>query len=354
MRVTIAPVRELVIVIADLYLTAGADGAGAQAPGEWGDIAGIESLSRFGVRHTLAHGWRAWLAQVMGCAALGEACAACVAGAALPAWRAPPAPGACWIATPVHLSAGLTRVHLSHEGLLRLEATELQRLAETFADTFGADGTTLTALPCGELLLGTPGVAPVPTAEPARLAGGMVTQVLPGGAPAAPLRRLMAETEMWLHGQALNAARSARGALPVTALWPWGAQGSTALPGPRAHGTPPQAFGRDAWLAGAAQLLGGSCQVEVVFEQLLAAMSDEGAKLVLRVADEMQEGAAGTGVAEALARLDALFIVPALAALRKGELGAVTLLLNDVCVRMGRASRWRVWRRRRPGLKGFA
>ena len=83
------------------------------------------------------------------------------------------------------------------------------------------------ALPCGDFLLSTPEIAAVASAEPARFAGAAVP-ALPAGAAAAPLRRRVAEIEMWLHDHALNAGAPARGAPPVSALWPWGAARRTA------------------------------------------------------------------------------------------------------------------------------
>jgi hypothetical protein len=49
-------VRELVIVIQDLYLPE------APAAGVPLALPGLEFVARFGTRVSLAHGWRAWLA----------------------------------------------------------------------------------------------------------------------------------------------------------------------------------------------------------------------------------------------------------------------------------------------------
>jgi hypothetical protein len=47
-------------------------------------------------------------------------------------------------------------------------------------------------------------------------------------------------------------------------------------------------------------------------------------------------------------------VLPALAALRSGAVARTTLVLNDRCATMTRGSRFRLWRRRRAGLAGFA
>src|SRR2546423_996126 len=222
--VTIAPVREIVIVIADLYLPQGAAAVAGAAPG-------IERALRFGERAALEHGWREWLAHELGRADLAGAAPACVAAAELaPAGPPAGASGTLWIATPLHLSAGAARAVLDHRGVLRLPPAELAALAAAFQDTFGPSGFTLMPLSSGGFLLRTVGIAAVATTEPARCAGGDLAAALPSGPAAAPLRRLLVEIEMWLHGQALNEARRRRGEPPGMTLWPWGAPGRAGRP----------------------------------------------------------------------------------------------------------------------------
>src|SRR5215470_17969075 len=105
---TIAPVRELVIVIPDLYLPphmqAARDAAVLRG------LAGIEYLARYGARTRLASGWLDWVASACGRADLVGAAPARLAAAALAAPTRGHS-GTLWLASPVHLSAGLTRVH---------------------------------------------------------------------------------------------------------------------------------------------------------------------------------------------------------------------------------------------------
>ena len=93
--------------------------------------------------------------------------------------------GTSWIATPVHLSAGLSQVHLDHRGLLHLGEAQRAALAASFATEFGASGLTLAPLESGEFLLHGAGLDAVPTTEPARCAGGEVAAALPHGPAAA-------------------------------------------------------------------------------------------------------------------------------------------------------------------------
>src|SRR5437588_407621 len=202
---------------------------------------------------------------------------------------------------------------------------------------------------------GSPAPAAVPTLEPARWAGGDVAVALPRGAGAAPLRRFLSEVEMWLHAQELNDTRRRRGDPPVTTLWPWGATGEPAPPERRATRGAPLAFGREAYLRGLWQLLGSECRgLPGRFEDVASAASAAGAVLSVEVGAELERDAESTR-ADALSRLDARFVSPALEALRRGEVEGVTLIANDTLVSLRRHSHLRVWRRARAaGLAGFA
>jgi hypothetical protein len=343
-------VREIVIVIADLYLAPGAAGAVAAAAA----VPGIATLGRFGVRTRLARGWRDWLARVVERTDLADVAPACVAAAALPPAQAAVGEAVTsWIATPVQLTAGLARVDLDPRGILRLPPPELSALAAEFGRTFATSGFTLTPLPSGELLLRTPGIAPAETTEPARCTGVGVQQALPRGPAAAPLRRLIAEVEMWLHTLPSNEDRRLRGQPPVTALWPWGATGRIVHPVRIKNDAVAAAFGRDAWLEGLWSLQGSACGA---LPQHLAEALDapwERCVLVTEGGGELQRAAHGT-LGDALARLDGRFVSPALQALRRGKLSAVTLVVNDTQVRVQRHSLLKLWRRAGAGLESFA
>ncbi len=340
---------EIVIVIADLYLAHEAPLAAAAARGA---LPGIESAARFGDRTSLVHGWRAWLAGSLGRADLAAVAPARIA--AMTAGVARRTTSTSWIATPLHLSAHRARTHLEHHGILRLPPEELTALAEAFGFSFASSGFVLTSLPSGEFVLETPGVGAIATTEPARWVGGDIAEALPRGAAAAALRRFLSEIEMWLHGQELNEARRRRGEPPVTTLWPWGAEGqSLPLERREAPATPP-ALGSDAWLGGLWQLLGGVCRpLPARFEDVAATARASGAVLVVELGRELQGDAQRT-LADAMAHLDARFVSPALDALRRGEIAGVTLIANDMLLRLHRRSHLRLWRRGRAGLESFA
>ena len=340
--VTIPPVHELVIVLTDLYLPEAHPQLAADVPVA---LPGIEQAGRYGERVALSAGWRAWLARRLGREDLAALAPARIAAALLPASGEPQ-----WLATPVHLSAGLSRVHLEHRGLLRLSEPEQAALTHAFAHTFAGSGFTLAGLPCGEFVLQAPGIRAVPTSEPARCAGGEIAAALPHGSEAAPLRRAAAEIEMWLHGAEMNALRTRLGRPSVNALWLWGGGDGAAAPAPRTLLPAPLGFGSDAYLDGLWRLLGQRCRP---LPQDLAAVLSAGANapavLALSVAAELQQSPQ-LSFAQALGALDARFIAPALAALRGGTLARVTLVANDTALSVRRGSALRIWRRGRPGL----
>jgi hypothetical protein len=340
-------VDEAVIVIADLYLQPGE--LTPEIAAAAGSLPGLEYAGRFGERERLSAGWRDWLARRLGRGDLAGVSVAAVAGAAVPHDRNAAA-ATRWIATPVALVAGLTRVHLERGGIMRLAPAEQAALAEDFHHAFAGAGVTLQSLSDGQFLAVTEHLAATETVEPARCAGAELA--VPRGRAAAPLLRLAAEIEMWLHGTAFNAARSARGEPPVTGLWLWGATGE-ALPaaaaqrpvvangGARRKVT---AFGSDAFVAGLVHLDGG--MLEALPEQSETVFAAPRAGLTVVVAQ-----LAATREASVL---DARLVRPALAALDAGALGSLTLIANDARVTLGRRSGLRRWRRARPGLAAFA
>jgi hypothetical protein len=346
-------VREIVMVVTDVYLPRAAEEAPSSLITDAHRLPGFERAARFGSRTALPHGWRRWLAQHLGRDDLGELATAAVAAAALGP-RAPAAGPTEWIATPVHLSAGLTRVHLDHRGLLELAPPEQATLAADFQRTFAPTGAELLPLASGDFLLRTPEIAALAAIEPARRAGMEVADALPRAAAAGGFRRLLAEIEMWLHVQPLNEARRRQGAPPVTTLWLWGAEGRIIRAERQSQpAVAAVAFGRDPWLQGAIALLGGV--VERLPAEFVPLSATEKAPLgvwALEVGGELRQAGVDT-VGQALERLDARFIVPALDALRSGTIERLTLLVNDIALTLTRRSRWRVWRRAQAGLGGY-
>jgi len=352
-------VREIVIVIRDLYLEpeqAGRDSRRA-APSAKDAAAlevapGIGQLARFGDRAGLPEGWRTWTAHWLGVPQYADAPAASVAAAAL---EDSPADGAVWLATPVHLTAGMTSLHFDRRSVLRLQEAELHRLAASFRDTFRGSGFDLLPLGSGELLLTAPeGSLGATTTEPARLLLTSVAEGLPMGGGSRALRQLSAEIEMWLYGHPVNDERSRHGDPTVATLWLWGGGASAVFrPAPAPRETMDAGYGSDAYLRGLWRLAGGETRPMPV--DWMAVIGEPHAQRALAVVEvaELLHANGSWSLADAVADIDRRLISPSLAALRRGKLDRLVLLANDRRLTLRPGDRWRLWRRMRTAPHGL-
>jgi hypothetical protein len=377
--------REIVIVISDLYFPARETGLAteperASAEGASGTLPGFEHAARFGQKRVIEGGWRPWLARWLGRNDLADVAPAVIAAAALSTITGTPAgaendspayPGAtaaklpsdssAWIATPAHLIAGLTSLHLDRRSILRLPIADLESLAKDFNHVFVDADLSLTPLSSGDFLLQGPGTLTGSTTEPARALVADLEAALPKGSNARSLKRLGAELEMWLHASPLNETRQRAGQLPVSTLWLWGGGPRSTASAHRAPLLDPPsntradvAFGTDPYLAGLWHLRGGS-QIRALPDQLNSQPGQPDAQrtlLVTEVTPLLQKNP-HCSVLEALADLDRRFLTPALAALRQGDIESVVILANDIEVRLRRHDRLKLWRRRQSALMGL-
>ena len=397
--------HEIVIVISDLYLAQAPSGRASGlvqgqletppgAPGS-GAFPGIEHVARFGERTALEGGWRPWLARWLGrgdlanvapgvIAAVGvvsagagavpaavgaehpaadavsiaaDGVSAGPAASAASAGAESPPDSTAWIATPVHLIAGLTSLHLDRRSILRLPTADLEGFALDFNRAFGDSGLRLTPLAAGDFLMQGPATLTAATTEPARALVADLEASLPKGNDAKALKRLGAELEMWLHAHPLNETRRRRGELPVSTLWLWG--GTPAQPGRAqvlAAGDSPSAanttvpFGNDPYLIGLCRLHGDT--THLLPDQLTDLLTDprpQRAVLVIEVTTMLYLNPHWT-VLEALAEIDRRFVSPAIVGLGEGSVESVVLLANDTHWRVRRRDRLKLWRRAHPGI----
>ena len=261
----------------------------------------------------------------------------CVTGAA----DAPPAPGAAalyaqagrvaapWVcmATPVSYVAAMTTVRLPPDGCLRLSGVDARRLAADFNRVFVAGGQRLFAADDGSLCCSFDARLTVETRDPVTVQGGEIGSSLPAGPDGARLRGLMSEIEMWLYEHALNAQRTARGELPISALWLWGGGETLAELAPL-----------PAWLAGRDPLFSAWSTRRV-------SAPEPGSGIVLL---ETAPGGEGWAAAEAL------WLAPALDALAEGRIASLELSAGARRYSLGARWRWRWWRRSRPWWESLA
>ena len=241
-----------------------------------------------------------------------------------------------WLATPVHYVAGIDTLRLHPAGVLRFSDAEQASLAEDFARTFDGSGWELLATGHRDLLLAGPPQQPFDTLDPVSLLGQDPAAGWSRTQAAAPLRRLAAEVEMWLHGHALNHQREAAGQLAATGLWFWGGGAQPAALRARAPG---QLWADDAFAQGLWQLLGADAQA--LPDDLMAAPF---------VAEDLTVlwPLPGDDAVGALQRLERHWLAPALQQLQRGQRATLCLVAGGCSWTLTRPKLRRFWRRSQP------
>lgn len=323
MTATIRQVSAVVLILADLYATRLAPEASAALP----RLIALERWLARGQRIEPDMDWRSWLLSAYGNAngllSLGGVAAVGSLGVTHSDQH-------YWLATPIHAVAGLDTVHLHPAGLLYLDNAQQQHLVSDFARVFANSGWELHATGRRELLLAGPAIQSLQSEDPGRWLGARLGPAAPVGSLAAPLRRMAAELEMWLHGHAVNRARLARGLPAVTGLWLWGG-------GPALRVAPhplPNLLGND--LVAAALWRMGSGTAQPLPDTFGAAPRTGDTVAILPV-----------GGAEALHGIEERWIAPVMAAVGSGALHEAQLLIAGQRVLLKRVHGWRVWRRAR-------
>lgn len=346
---------EVAIILADLYLAANGQGGvnDRQAAVPRDALPALARIARFAGVSALSGGWRDWLAGWLGRSDLGATCnatPAVIAAAALPeltGW------GSVWLATPLHLIAGLTSVHLDYRGLLKLDAASLAALCQDFDAAFAMRGFALHQLPGGGLLASGPEFANLPqTWDPARLLGGGICGSTVQGPGAAQLLMLGAELEMWLHAHPLNAARARRREPPLTTLWIWGggrplSPQQTVPPPSVAHpaATFMTVFGEDPVVAGLCGLSGARLRPPALSaHEILSSGAARTAAVIELFHTEKPQPAT---LMDLLQHLDEMVLAPVITALKDGVIRQLTLVANDRCSVLTARDGLRFWRRSR-------
>lgn len=215
------------------------------------------------------------------------------------------------------------RLHFSERSLLvddprhlHLTDAEATALAASLAPTFSA---------LGQLEVITPGAwnlrltAAAPAFQALPEIAGRSPAPLPSGAAHAPWRHGLNEAQMILHTHPVNQARAAAGQPVVNSLWPWGA-GRLPTGGVSAHD---MLWSNNPVAQGIARLLRIECA------SLPYRYSPGAARAPLGVLDTMEHPACNGDALlwrDELARFEADWLAPILAALRAGRLDALHLL----------------------------
>lgn len=294
-------------------------------------------LARAADPPAVAPEWRRWVQERLGIR---------IDGPALPIARIARGREGHWLlATPVHLVAGMERVHMHPEGALALEAGDRAELERSFTATFGESGMRLEFDERGEGFIEMPHGVDATTHDPSDAQGRVVDEYLPEGPDAGALRRLTTEIQMWLHTLPLNAAREAAGRLPVNALWLWGAaRGEPAVALPASL---PALWSTDAYLVGLWRAAGETAAGP---GEAVSLWLGRGAR---RTAATLSLATLGT-TAAGLAEIDGDWFEPIAHAFTLKRLDEVELWVAGRSVLLSRRDRWRFWRRVRPWYEVLA
>ncbi len=287
-------------------------------------------------RLPVAADWRAGVLSALRGSIGAEAIpAAVVAARALPIL---PVGGALCFAEPLHVVAGISRVHLPPGGRLQLQSVEAGAWVEAFNREFGGPDLHLHVV-TGGWLLAAPFAQSARDPAPETLIGQPLARISARDDSERALRRLGAEAEMWLAAHPLNRQREARQLPPFNNLWFWGGARVMEL-APFAR--PPRAVlvagEPDAWLAG----LAAHCAVpldKVAGWQGAAAASD-----TLLVLPSPPQGAS----AQHWQKLETQWFEPAARALREAGLTALRLQIGGSAWLLPDRSPLRWLRRTRP------
>lgn len=253
-----------------------------------------------------------------------------------------------WVrADPVHLAPQQTSLVLVDVHRARLFDEESNALLAAVNAHLAQDGLSLSAHHPRRWYLRAPRQLQVRT-TPTEIARGMsVDPLLPQGPDALLLHGWVNEIQMLLHEHPVNAAREARGALPVNSIWLWGA-------GQLVRAQPPTAgavWTLDPLLRGLARAGGLPAYAPPASAADWTPHAETGTHWILFDADETTEDAAAAperhGQAE---RLEALWFAPLLAALSARRLGKLALTTRHrgrvLRFSIGAGDLWKVWRRR--------
>lgn len=158
------------------------------------------------------HGdWPAGAILASGCAEPAEGTGA--VGEAAPYWIC---------AQPVHLAVDRDSLVLQPPSQLHLSGHESRQLFDALKQHFRQEQLIMKYADTGIWCIGTDDHQDLSTTEPELAQGRNVDGLLPRCADANRWQRLIMEAQMILHEHPVNAAREARGDMPVNSLWIWG------------------------------------------------------------------------------------------------------------------------------------
>jgi hypothetical protein len=237
---------------------------------------------------------------------------------------------------PIHFIAGLDRITtVVLRGPARMTAEERSSLDPIFAEHLQPAGLELHAAN-DEWLLRSVSPLRVQTVTPEFAAANPFSEILPRGADAGPIRRLMTEMQMLLHEHPVNARRQARGAPAINAVW---VHGEGILADVNSISLP-AGYGEDPFLRGIYRLHDQPVGAKPADAKSLLAQLHGRTVAVIDAPDP-----------EAL---ETQWLAPLARALLGGAISQLTLIFDAWKVTVERADMFKLWRRERRPMEWAA
>lgn len=242
-----------------------------------------------------------------------------------------------WLrAQPIHFIAGLDRITtVVLRGAGRMTAAERSSLEPIFADHLQSTGLELHAAN-DEWLLRSAAPLNLQTVTPEFAAANPRAEILPRGADAGAIRRLMTEMQMLLHEHPVNIQRQARGAPAINAVWIHGEGMLSDVPSVSL----PESCGEDPYLRGIYRLHDKPVGAQPADAKALLAQLRASTVAVIDAAD--------------LDSLETQWLAPLGRALLNGAISKLTVMFDEWGVSADRADLFKLWRRERPPMEWAA
>jgi len=252
------------------------------------------------------------------------------------AWTGERPEGTWACAAPVHLVTALDHLRLAAPAPLPLEALESSALVADLNTELAHRGFVLEEVAGRGWLCRCPDDLDCVVAEPAAAVGANLRDVQPSGRDAGRVRAWVNESQMVLHEHPVNLQRAARRLPVVNSVWLWGIGAAAST-----HRAPEGALlTDDDWLAGLWRLHGAEAGPP---GRLEAALSGDAPEIRLGLAMPGRTDGSPT-----CSELEPRVFAPARAALLRGTLDSISLLLGATTFKVDRDARWQFWRRSRP------
>jgi hypothetical protein len=237
-------------------------------------------------------------------------------------------------AEPIHLAAGMKDVTLVPLRLAAALTTEERRaLTSTLQEHLTNDGCDLHPNASNEWLLGSTRPFNVQTVCAEYAMRNEWSAVLPQGAGAGQVRRLMTELQMLLHDHPINEARVARGVPTVNALWLWG---NGAVGSARDVAQSRACYGGDDYLRGICKANRWHAPPSNASIDSALAQVQNGTAIVYVVTDPVAT------------EFEERWLSPSLAALKRGAIARLELVIDEWHLTIDRWQLRKFWRGASP------